>query len=67
MPIHASEVYAKNISALLGLMINKDKQLEINFSDDILDGSCVTHNGEIRSGRVKDALSANSQQVSISG
>ena len=48
-------------------MINKDKQLEINFADDILDGSCVTHNGEIRSQRVKDALSANSQQVSISG
>ena len=67
MPIHASEVYAKNISALLALMINKDKQLEINFTDDILDGSCVTHNGEIRSQRVKDALSANSQQVSISG
>ena len=67
MPIHASEVYAKNISALLALMINKDKQLEINFADDILDGSCVTHNGEIRSQRVKDALSANSQQVSISG
>ncbi|WP_027254949.1 Re/Si-specific NAD(P)(+) transhydrogenase subunit alpha [Planktothrix agardhii] len=67
MPIHASEVYAKNISALLALMINKEKQLEINFADDILDGSCVTHNGEIRSGRVKDALSANSQQVSISG
>jgi NAD/NADP transhydrogenase alpha subunit len=67
MPIHASEVYAKNISALLGLMINKDKQLEINFADDILDGACVTHNGEIRSQRVKDALSANSQQVSISG
>jgi len=67
MPIHASEVYAKNISALLALMINKDKQLEINFADDILDGACVTHNGEIRSQRVKDALSANSQQVSISG
>ena len=67
MPIHASEVYAKNISALLALMINKDKQLEINFADDILDGSCVTHNGEIRSQRVKDALNANSQQVSISG
>ena len=67
MPIHASEVYAKNISALLALMINKDKQLEINFTDDILDGSCVTHNGEIRSQRVKDALNANSQQVSISG
>ncbi|HEY9865642.1 MAG TPA: hypothetical protein V6D21_15820, partial [Candidatus Obscuribacterales bacterium] len=65
MPIHASEVYAKNISALLALMINKDKQLEINFSDDILDGACVTHNGEIRSERVKQALTQNPQQSPV--
>ncbi|WP_079677601.1 Re/Si-specific NAD(P)(+) transhydrogenase subunit alpha [Planktothrix sp. PCC 11201] len=65
MPIHASEVYAKNISALLALMINKDKQLEINFADDILDGSCVTHNGEIRSERVKQALTQNPQQSPV--
>lgn len=65
MPIHASEVYAKNISALLALMINKDKQLEINFADDILDGACVTHNGEIRSERVKQALTQNPQQSPV--
>ncbi len=65
MPIHASEVYAKNLSALLALMINKDKQLEINFADDILDGSCVTHNGEIRSERVKQALTQNPQHSPV--
>lgn len=65
MPIHASEVYAKNLSALLALMINKEKQLDLNFGDDILDGACVTHNGEIRSQRIKQALTAITQQSTV--
>ena len=56
MPVHASEVYAKNLSALLKLMTTKEGELVLNFEDDIIDGACVTHNGEIRSQRVKDAL-----------
>lgn len=56
MPVHASEVYAKNLSALLKLMVTKEGELDLNFADDIIDGACVTHGGEIRSQRVKDAL-----------
>lgn len=56
MPVHASEVYAKNLSALLQLMVTKEGELDLNFADDILDGACVTHGGEIRSQRVKEAL-----------
>lgn len=56
MPLHASEVYAKNLAALLKLMTTKEGELTLNFEDDIIDGACVTHNGEIRSQRVKDAL-----------
>lgn len=56
MPLHASEVYAKNLSALLKLMTTPEGELTLNFEDDIIDGACVTHNGEIRSQRVKDAL-----------
>ncbi|MGD1699583.1 Re/Si-specific NAD(P)(+) transhydrogenase subunit alpha [Dapis sp. BLCC M229] len=55
MPVHASELYAKNITALLKLMI-KDGELNLNFEDDIIAGACVTHAGEIRNQRVKDAL-----------
>ena len=55
MPVHASELYAKNISALLKLMI-KDGELHLNFEDDIIAGACVTHAGEIINQRVKDAL-----------
>lgn len=55
MPVHASGMYAKNISTLLQYMI-KDGQLELNFEDDIISSTCVTHAGEIRNQRVKDAL-----------
>jgi len=56
MPVHASELYAKNISALLKLMINKENQLELNFEDEVIAGACVAHTGEIRNKRVQDAL-----------
>ncbi|MBW4648505.1 MAG: Re/Si-specific NAD(P)(+) transhydrogenase subunit alpha [Kastovskya adunca ATA6-11-RM4] len=55
MPIHASQMYAKNISTLLQYMV-KDHELQLNFEDDIISGTCVTHGGEIRNQRVKDAL-----------
>ena len=55
MPVHASQLYAKNVTSLMQLLI-KDKALEINFGDDIVDAACVTHDGEIRNQRVKDAL-----------
>jgi NAD(P) transhydrogenase subunit alpha len=57
MPVHASQLYAKNVTSLMQLLI-KDKALEINFGDDIVDAACVTHGGEIRNQRVKDALQA---------
>ncbi|MEM9922984.1 MAG: Re/Si-specific NAD(P)(+) transhydrogenase subunit alpha [Cyanobacteria bacterium P01_D01_bin.50] len=57
VPVHASQLYSKNLLALMKLLI-KDKALNIDFSDDIVNAACVTHNGEIRNQRVKDALQA---------
>lgn len=66
MPVHASQLYAKNVTSLMQLLI-KDKALEVNFGDDIVDAACVTHGGEIRNQRVKDALQAlNTQQSPVS-
>jgi NAD(P) transhydrogenase subunit alpha len=56
MPVHASEVYGKNLQALLKLMTTKEGELQLDFEDDIISGACVTHEGEIRSQRVKEAL-----------
>jgi len=55
MPVHASQMYAKNISTLLQYLI-KDGELQLNFEDDIIGSTCITHGGEIRNQRVKDAL-----------
>ncbi len=55
MPVHASQLYAKNITSLMQLLI-QDKALQINFGDDIVDAACITHRGEIRNQRIKEAL-----------
>ena len=41
MPEHASELYARNVSALLELMLT-DGALAPNWDDEVLAKSCVT-------------------------
>jgi NAD(P) transhydrogenase subunit alpha len=66
MPVHASQLYAKNLSTLVQLMI-KDKTLQLNFEDDIIAAACITHAGEIRNQRVKEVLAAlGTQQSAVS-
>ena len=64
MPIHASQVYAKNLLALVQLLV-KDSALNLNFEDDIINAACVTHSGEIRSPRVRDAIELSTQQSGV--
>jgi NAD(P) transhydrogenase subunit alpha len=47
MAEHASQLYARNIEALLGLMISDDGQLELDFDDEVIAGACITRGGEI--------------------
>ncbi|MGQ4645738.1 Re/Si-specific NAD(P)(+) transhydrogenase subunit alpha [Lyngbya aestuarii] len=62
LPVHASQMYAKNISTFLQYML-KDGELQLNFEDDIIGSTCVTCDGEIRNQRVKDALTQVSTTV----
>ncbi|MEN9213708.1 MAG: Re/Si-specific NAD(P)(+) transhydrogenase subunit alpha [Gloeomargarita sp. DG02_4_bins_56] len=55
MPVHASQMYSKNLFSLLNLLLS-GHQLHLDFTDDIIQSACVTHDGEIRSQWVKDAL-----------
>lgn len=41
MPEHASELYSRNIAALLELMIDDNGRLAPDFSDEVLEKSCV--------------------------
>jgi H+-translocating NAD(P) transhydrogenase subunit alpha len=46
MAEHASQLYARNIEALLGLMV-RDGQLVLDFEDEVIAGACITRGGEI--------------------
>jgi H+-translocating NAD(P) transhydrogenase subunit alpha len=45
--IHSSDMYARNLFNFLSLMI-KDGALHLDFEDDLIAGTCLTHGGEIR-------------------
>jgi NAD(P) transhydrogenase subunit alpha len=47
MPDHASQLYAKNIPALLGLMVSDEGALNLDFEDEVIAGACITRDGEI--------------------
>ena len=46
MPVHASELYAKNISALV-IYMTKENNLNFDMDDEIISGSTFTHQGKI--------------------
>ncbi len=55
MPIHASEMYAKNLFNFISPFI-KDGALALDWEDEVVTGSCLTHEGGIRHDGVKKAL-----------
>lgn len=46
-PLHASEMYAKNISNLLALLIDADGGLSVNTEDEVVAGCLLAHGGQI--------------------
>src|SRR2546428_849723 len=57
MPVHASQLYARNVTELLRELV-KDGALALDFDDEVVKGACVTHGGEVVSDAVKATLSA---------
>jgi NAD(P) transhydrogenase subunit alpha len=47
MPDHASQLYAKNVQSLLGLMVDDEGGLELDFEDEVIAGACITRDGQI--------------------
>ncbi len=47
MPYDASKMYGKNIANFLQLIINKDGNLNLNFEDDLVKGTCIVHDSKI--------------------
>ncbi|MBI4498685.1 MAG: Re/Si-specific NAD(P)(+) transhydrogenase subunit alpha [Chloroflexi bacterium] len=46
MPVHASQMYARNISNML-LHLTREGQLHLDFEDSITGACCITHNGQV--------------------
>ena len=59
MAEHASQLYARNIQALLGLMISEDRTLELDFEDEVIAGACITRDGEVVHEGAKQAVGIN--------
>lgn len=57
-PADASKLYARNVLNFLKLIISKEGKLDLNFADDLVKGTCITHNGEIVNDRVKQLQTA---------
>jgi len=53
VPYHASQMYARNVTAFLTHLI-KDQKLNLNLQDEIVRETLVTHGGEIVNARVRE-------------
>jgi NAD(P) transhydrogenase subunit alpha len=71
MPLHASQLYAKNVSNLLELMIGEGGVKNVDFDDEILAGACLTHGGKLAKdgpfSSEKPAAAASAEAESPSG
>lgn len=57
VPVHASQLYSRNVTAFLTLLIDRG-ELHVDLDDDILGPSCVAHGGRVLNPRVAAALEA---------
>ena len=55
MPLHASLLFSRNLTAFL-LAFTRDKTFQLDFNDDIQQGALITHEGEVKHARTRDAL-----------
>jgi NAD(P) transhydrogenase subunit alpha len=59
VPVHASQLYSRNVTAFLTPLI-KNGELQLDMNDDVVGPSCVTHQGQIVNQRVASLLSQTS-------
>ncbi|HLH08382.1 MAG TPA: Re/Si-specific NAD(P)(+) transhydrogenase subunit alpha [Terriglobales bacterium] len=57
IPVHASQLYSKNMTNFLNLLVKKGV-LTVDMNDEIIKGSCVAHNGNVVNERVAAVLQA---------
>lgn len=55
LPLHASQMYSRNVQALLLDMV-KDGTFSVDMGNDVVDGACIVHEGTVRHQPTKEAL-----------
>jgi NAD(P) transhydrogenase subunit alpha len=58
MAEHSSQLFARNVLALLELFVGEDGSLNLDFDDEIVSGACVVRDGEVVNAGAKSALEA---------
>ncbi|MGM0701644.1 MAG: Re/Si-specific NAD(P)(+) transhydrogenase subunit alpha [Pseudomonadota bacterium] len=56
LPHHASQMYGRNMENLLRHLLDEEGKLALDFEDEILDETVVTHGGEVRAARIRERL-----------
>jgi NAD(P) transhydrogenase subunit alpha len=62
MPVHASEMFAKNLYNFISPFIG-DGVLNLDWSDEVLNGACLTRVGELGHGGVKKTFGVSSDST----
>jgi H+-translocating NAD(P) transhydrogenase subunit alpha len=58
MAEHSSQLFARNVLALLDLLVGEDGALNLDFEDEIIAGACVVRDGEVVNAGAKTAMEA---------
>ena len=59
IPVHSSQMYSKNIVTLISEFLGDDGQLQLDFENDVVGPSTVTHGGEVQNERVQSVMRSN--------
>jgi NAD(P) transhydrogenase subunit alpha len=74
MPIHASQLYSRNMYNLIGHITEdqaedkdeKDPRLALDFEDEIMNATCIVHEGEVRQEATREALQNDKEESEAS-
>ena len=55
VPYHASLLFSRNLTSFI-TAFTKDKAFQLDFNDDIQQGAVITHGGDVKNARTREAL-----------
>lgn len=56
LPNHASQMYGRNMENLLRHLLNDEGKLTLDFEDEIIDETVITHSKAVRAARIRERL-----------